>query len=79
VDAVARFLLDPFAEHRWGPYAGGGVSVRFDAHERGRSYLLLLLGIEGAPGPGIVPAVELGVGGGWRAGVVLRRGREDRR
>ena len=79
VELLARFLLDPFGDQRRAPYAGGGVSARFDAHARERTYLVVLIGVEGAPRNGLVPAIEVGVGGGWRLGVVLRGERERSR
>jgi len=78
-DLLARFTLDPFLESRWGGYAGGGGSARYAAGRRVRGYLLAAVGIEGAPVGGWLPALELGIGGGTRFGVVLRRGRPGRR
>jgi hypothetical protein len=84
-DFISRFSLDPFRESRWAPYAGAGISGRFrDSADGGaKGFLLILLGIEG-PLPvtqlsGWVPAVELGLGGGTRVGVILRRGIAGRR
>ena len=84
-DLIARFTLDPFRQSRWAPYGGGGLSGRFRSKLDGgaRAFLLFFVGIEG-PLPagqrsGIVPAVELGLGGGARLGVVLRRGVAARR
>jgi hypothetical protein len=84
-DLVARFSLDPFRQSRWAPYAGGGISGRYREDDDGGShaYLLIYLGVEG-PLPigeltGWVPAFELGLGGGARIGVVLRRGIHGRR
>jgi hypothetical protein len=77
-DLVTRYLLDPFRELRWGPYAGAGLSVRRDdAHWRG--YLLAIAGIEGPVRGGWRTAVEIGLGGGFRAGIVLRRARTNGR
>jgi hypothetical protein len=84
-DFIFRFSFDPFRQHRWAPYAGAGASGRYrpklDAGSRG--YLLVFLGVEG-PLPagraaGWVPAFELGLGGGTRVGVILRRGVDGRR
>jgi hypothetical protein len=72
-DLFGRFLLDPLAEHRWGPYLTGGATYRADDRDRGRAYLLALIGVE-APRQGrVVPAIEAGYGGGFRIGFVLRR------
>ena len=77
VDLIARFTLDPFRERRWAPYAVGGVSSRFG--EGSRNAIVLLAGLEGPPRRGVAPALELGFGGGFRAGVILRRGFPRRR
>ena len=85
LDLLARFSLDPFRQSTWAPYAGAGVSGRFRPDKAGgtRGYLLVLLGLEGGlpagAREGIVPAFEVGLGGGARVGVVLRRGIVRRR
>ena len=78
-DFYGRFHLDPRAESRWAPYLVAGGSFRADAGTRGRLYALAAVGAEGPASHPIVPAVELGFGGGVRAGVVLRRGMATRR
>ncbi len=78
-DVTMRFLLDPFAETRWGPYAGGGLTVRRDGADRAAAGLLLVLGVEGGRGARWRPAVELALGEGVRAAVVFRRARETGR
>jgi hypothetical protein len=91
-DLVARFLLDPFREARWGPYAGAGVSVRADEERyfgggdvakervRARGFLVLALGVEGPElGGRLLPSFEVGFGGGTRVGLVLRQARPGRR
>jgi len=75
VDVVTRYLLDPFHEFRWGPYAGAGFSAQWDRRTNWRGALLLLVGVEGPARAGWRTAVELGLGGGARLGVVLRRAR----
>ena len=84
-DFVSRFSLDPFRQSRWAPYAGAGVSGRYRSELDGgsRAYLMILLGVEG-PLPlgsteGWVPAVEVGLGGGARVAVVMRRAINARR
>jgi hypothetical protein len=84
-DLITRFSLDPFRQSRWAPYGGAGVSGRYRSRLDGgsRAYLLVVLGVEG-PLPfgqtsGIVPAFEVGLGGGVRLAVVLRRGITARR
>ncbi len=84
-DLISRFSLDPFRQSRWAPYAGAGLSGRYRPKLAGgsRAYLLVFLGLEG-PLPlgaraGWVPAFEVGLGGGARVGVILRRGINARR
>ena len=78
-DLVGRFLLDPFREHAWGPYAGAGVGVLWDETRRTREVVLLVIGVEGGARSRVRPALELGFGGGTRAGLVLRWGRPEAR
>ena len=84
-DLLSRFSLDPFRQSRWAFYGGGGISGRYRTEEDGgsRAYLLLVVGLEG-PLPlgrteGWVPVVELGLGGGARVGIGVRRGINSRR
>lgn len=79
VEAVARYLLDPFREIRWGPYAGAGVSASWEDTARWRGHLVALIGLEGPERGRWRTAVELGLGGGLRAGVVMRRARANGR
>jgi len=84
-DLISRFSLDPFRQSRWAPYAGAGVSGRYRTKLDGGShaYLMIFLGVEGplalGATSGIVPAFELGLGGGARFAVILRRGINARR
>ena len=84
-DLMSRFSLDPFRQSNWAPYGGAGISGRYRSSLDGgsRAYLLVFLGVEG-PVPlgqtsGIVPAFEVGLGGGARFAVILRRGINARR
>ena len=84
-DFISRFSFDPFRQTRWAPYAGAGLSGRYRSNldEGDRAYLLVFLGVEG-PLPlgelsGWVPALEVGLGGGTRVGLILRRGVNARR
>lgn len=72
-DLVARFLLDPLLQSKRGAYFGGGVSWLAHRGERGRAWLALVAGLELAQRGPIVPALEVGVGGGARVGLVVRR------
>jgi hypothetical protein len=66
-ELIGRFLLDPFYEHRWGPYVAGGLGLA------DHPYLLVLLGLEGPRWGPVTPALEAGVGHGVRVGFALRR------
>lgn len=84
-DLIARFTFDPLRQSRWGPYGGAGVSARLNSTDEGgtKGYLLFFLGMEG-PLPlgrsrGWVPFLEVGVGGGTRVGIGLRRAIHSRR
>jgi hypothetical protein len=73
VDVLARFLLDPFRQSRWGFSAGVGVSVRAEEGDRLRPQLLLALDLEGPRSRhGLSPAIQVGLGGGARVGVGVR-------
>jgi hypothetical protein len=76
LDVTSRFLLDPFAERRRAFYAGGGLTVRADGEANPVARLLVVVGIEGNPQRRRVPAIELGLGGGVRLGLVFRMRRE---
>ena len=73
VDAVVRFLLDPFREAPLGLSLGGGLSVPYvagDVHIR--PYLTGVIDLEGRMRGRVTPALQVGLGGGARVGVVLR-------
>lgn len=78
-DVAFRFLLDPFAENAWGPYAGGGLTVRREGTDPARAGLLLILGVEGRRARRWTPAVEVALGEGVRFAVVLRKKRTNGR
>ena len=75
LDVLARFLLDPFRQSRWGFSAGGGVSLLAREGEPVRPQLLVALDLE-APRSrsGVSPSIQVGLGGGVRAGIGLRWG-----
>ena len=79
VDLVNRFHLDPFRESTWAPYAGGGLTARFDDDSKSRLYLLVLFGVDGPAKRGLSTSFEAGFGGGGRIGVVIRRASAERR
>lgn len=73
-EVIGRVTLDPFREHRWGLSFGGGITYR-----RSRAYLAAIVDLEGPELRGLLPAVQLGVSGGMRGGVILRRAIRGRR
>jgi hypothetical protein len=77
-DLFARFHLDPNHQARYGLYAGGGLSARFDYERETRVYLHGFIGLEGPPRGRWMPAVEAGFGGGVRLALVLRRLTKER-
>lgn len=79
VDAAARYLLDPYGEFKWAPYVGGGLTAAWDRRGTRRADLLLIAGVEGPAKGGWRTALEVGLGGGARLGIVLRRARSNGR
>ena len=73
VDAIARFLLDPLRENGTAISIGGGLSAPIRKGGMKSPYLTTVVDVEGTSRGGITPAVEFGLGGGARIGVVLRR------
>jgi hypothetical protein len=72
-DLVARVTLDPFREQRWALSIGGGLSVRR------HTYLAAIADLEGPEIRGMLPALQVGLSGGPRVGLVLRRAVKGRR
>jgi hypothetical protein len=72
-DLLGRFTLDPFRQQRWGLSIGGGLSFRR------QTYLAAVVDLEGPEWAGLLPALQVGVSGGWRAGLVLRRAIKGKR
>ena len=73
VDAIGRFLLDPFREAPVAVSVGGGLSLQYvDGDKRVRPYLTAVVDIEGRRRGVVTPAIQFGFGGGTRVGVVLR-------
>ena len=79
MDAVARFVVDPLREFRWAPYGSGGLGGLYDRNGKWRAVLVGVLGVEGPQSGAIVPAIEVGFGGGLRVGIALRRAMPGRR
>ena len=82
-DVIARFAFDPFRERRWGVSLGGGLSLRHDSAvtegSRWRPLLALVADLEGPTTGPIAPAIQLGLGGGARVGIVVRWADRERR
>lgn len=78
-DLLVRFLLDPFAESTLGLSLGGGVSVQYAPVGGWREYLTVLLDLELPRLRDVVPAAQVGLGGGLRMGLALRRYERGRR
>jgi hypothetical protein len=82
-DVITRFAFDPFRERDWGVSAGGGISVRYDelspSDDRWRTLIAIVLDLEGPVRRTVTPALQLGLGGGARVGLVLRWGDRFRR
>jgi opacity protein-like surface antigen len=79
VDGLIRFVVDPLRESRWAPYAAGGLGGIYDGSEKWRGVLVGALGVEGPVTGHVVPALEVGFGGGVRVGVAFRRAMRGRR
>ena len=79
VDAIARFLLDPFNEAPWGLSIGGGMSAMFEAGAVTREYLVIVADLEAPRVRMVTPALQIGLGGGVRVGIVLRASKAGRR
>lgn len=76
VEAVSRFLFDPFGEFPRGLYGGGGFAVRHAPGDPVRGDLVVMVGMEGPLGARrTIPAVELALGGGARLSFVYRQRR----
>ena len=78
-DVAARFVVDPLRQMRWSPYGGGGLTLRHEHDAGWRGYILFVLGMDGPTMGAVDPAFELGLGGGTRIGIIVRRARRDRR
>ncbi len=73
LDLLARWLCDPFRQSRWGLSAGAGIGQRLESDRTPSTVAIVTLGVEGPSDGRWVPGVEIGLGGGFRAGVTLRR------
>lgn len=73
IDLVTRWLSDPFRASRWGINLSGGVGLGVEERRRATAVAIVALGVEGPSDGAWVPGVEVGLGGGVRAGFTLRR------
>jgi len=73
-DLIGRVTLDPFRQQRWALSIGGGLSYRGST-----TYLAAVAEVEGPEMRGLLPAIQIGVSGGVRAGFILRRAVRGRR
>jgi hypothetical protein len=71
-DVIARFLLDPLRQMPVALSAGGGISVPYQRGREVRPYLTAVIDLEGRRRGRFTPALQLGLGGGTRLGIVLR-------
>ena len=71
-DATVRFLIDPFRRSRWGLSFGGGLSALHDGSDL-RGLALLFADVEGPGDAGWIPFAGVGVGGGVRVTLGVRR------
>lgn len=79
LELLGRFVADPFRERARSPYAAAGIVQRLEQGARPRTRLTAVVGVEGRPRRGWLPALEAGFGGGVRVGLVLRRAPADGR
>jgi hypothetical protein len=73
-DLLVRGTFDPFRQQRYALSLGAGLSYR-----RSRTYLAVVMDLEGPEIRGLLPALQVGVSGGPRVGIVLRRAIRGRR
>ena len=73
-DLLVRGTFDPFRQQRVGLSLGAGLSYR-----RSRTYLAVVMDLEGREVRGLLPALQVGVSGGPRVGLILRRAIRGRR
>ena len=83
-EATGRFLLDPFRQSRYGLSIGGGAGLTNSdglfgdpnsigvRQQRWRPYLATFLDLELRKSAGLTPALQVGFGSGFRAGIVVR-------
>lgn len=79
LDLLGRFLLDPYKQSPFGLSVGAGLSLRAEPSDRVRPLLLVAADLEGREmGGGWTPALQVGLGGGARIGLLIRHGGRTR-
>ena len=79
LDFLGRFLLDPYRQSPFGLSVGAGLSLRAEPDDRVRPLLLVAADLEGREmGGGWTPALQVGLGGGARFGLLFRHGGRTR-
>lgn len=73
VDLLVRWLTDPFRERRLGLHAGGGIGLQLERSRVPRPVAIVTVGVEASGDGTWVRGVEVGLGGGVRVGMSLRR------
>ncbi len=72
-ELVARFTPDPSPSARWRIYGQATAGVLAVRGSTGRALVSVAMGVERVSGGAVRPAIELGLGGGLRVAVALRR------
>lgn len=70
---VTRFVLDGAGDARWRPYGAAGAGLLLVRGSRGVARVHVAAGVEMPPLGRWRPAAEVGLGGGARVALVLRR------
>jgi hypothetical protein len=78
-DALVRWLSDPFRQSQWAISGGGGIGLRVEQDAVPRAVAVLFLGLDMPTQRRWVPGFEVGLGGGVRLGMTLRRAASQRR
>lgn len=74
-EVVARFTPNPDPAARWRPYGQATAGVLAVRGSTGRALVSVAVGAERSPIGAIRPAIEIGIGGGLRVAIALRRAR----
>lgn len=72
-ELIGRLAFDPFRRRRAGFSIGGGLGLSDEP------YLVAVAELEGPVWGRVTPAIQFGASRGYRAGLILRAARENRR